>query len=56
MTKYQVTITASYVIELEDLEAVRERISNEYENPVLPDFIPEDSIEYDGGSITYEQL
>ena len=56
MTKYEVTITATYLVELEDLEAVRQRISNEYENPTLPDFIPEENIEYDGGSITYREV
>lgn len=56
MTKYEITITANYVVELEDLEAVRDRITHEYELPVLPDFIPEEDIEYDGGTITYKEM
>lgn len=55
MAKYAITIQARYLVELDDLASVRERITEEYENPVLPAFIPEDSVEYLDGSITYEE-
>jgi hypothetical protein len=55
MAKYEITIQARYLVELEDLASVRERITEEYENPTLPAFIPEDSVEYLDGSITYEE-
>jgi hypothetical protein len=54
MTKYVVTITASYLVELENLERDRERITMEYELPVLPDFIPGDDVEFIDSNITYE--
>lgn len=53
MAKYEVTITATYLVEIENLERDRELISLGYENPVLPDIIPEDAIEYLEGAITY---
>lgn len=55
MSKYEVTITARYLVDIEDLEHDRERITMGYENPTLPDFIPEDAIEYLDGAITYEK-
>jgi hypothetical protein len=55
MPRYEITIQARYVVELDDLESVREQITDGYENPVLPAFIPEDRIEYLDGSITYEE-
>jgi hypothetical protein len=55
MAKYAITIQARYLVELDDLASVRERITEEYENPVLPAFIPEDSVEYLDGFITYEE-
>lgn len=53
--KYEITITARYLVEIDDLEKVRQDITDGYENPVLPSFIPEDSVEYLDGSITYEE-
>ena len=55
MAKYEITITARYLVELDDLASIRERITNEYENPTLPAFISEDSVEYLDGSITYKE-
>ena len=55
MAKYEITIQARYLVELDDLASVRERITEGYENPVLPAFISEDSVEYLDGSITYEE-
>jgi hypothetical protein len=55
MAKYEITIQARYLVELDDLDSVRQRITEEYENPILPAFIPEDSVEYLDGSITYEE-
>ena len=55
MAKYEITIQARYLVELDDLASVRERITEEYENPVLPAFIDEDSVEYLDGFITYEE-
>lgn len=55
MVKYEITITARYLVELDDLDKVRQQITEGYENPVLPDFIPEDSVKYLDGSITYEE-
>lgn len=55
MAKYEITIQARYLVELDDLDSVRERITNEYENPTLPEFIPEDSVEYLDGFITYKE-
>jgi hypothetical protein len=54
MAKYEITIQARYLVELDNFHEVRERITEEYENPVLPAFIPEDNIEYLDGSITYD--
>lgn len=56
MSKYVVTITASYEVEIYNLERDRERITMEYELPVLPDFIPEDAVEFLDSSITYEPV
>lgn len=56
MSKYEITIVARYVVDIENLEHDRERISSEYELPELPSFIPEDAIEYLDGSITYEEV
>lgn len=56
MPKYEITITATYLVDLEDLERDRYRITMEYENPTLPTFIPEDAIEYVDGSITYKEM
>jgi hypothetical protein len=55
MPKYEITIQARYLVEIDDLDKVREQITNGYENPTLPAFIPEDSVEYLDGSITYEE-
>jgi hypothetical protein len=55
MAKYEITIQARYLVELDDLDNVRERITDEYENPTLPAFIPEDSVEYLDGFITYKE-
>lgn len=55
MPKYYLTIEATYEVELPELStALRERITNDYENPTLPDYIPEEAVEYLGGRITYE--
>lgn len=56
MPRYEITIQARYVVELEDLESVRQQITDGYENPVLPAFIPEDRVEYLDGSINYEEI
>jgi len=55
MAKYEITITARYLVELDNLDSVRQSITEGYENPILPAFIPEDSIEYLDGSITYKE-
>ena len=55
MAKYKITIQARYLVELDDLDTVRQQITEGYENPVLPAFIPENSVEYLDGAITYEE-
>lgn len=54
MSRYYITISATYETEIENLERDRQRITEEYENPVLPDFLEE--IDYIGGEITYERI
>jgi hypothetical protein len=56
MSKYEITIKARYLVEIDDLDKVRQQITDGYENPTLPAFIPEDNIEYIDGSITYEEI
>lgn len=56
MSKYEITITARYLVEIDDLEKVRQDITEGYENPVLPNIIPEENIEYVDGKITYEEV
>jgi hypothetical protein len=55
MPKYEITIQARYLVEIDNLSEVREQITNGYENPTLPAFIPEDSVEYLDGFISYEK-
>lgn len=54
--KYEVTIVATFEVELDNLERDREAITTGYTLPQFPDLIPEDAIEYSGGSITYEEI
>lgn len=54
MAKYEITIQARYLVEIDDLHKVREQITEEYQNPELPDFLGEENIEYLDGGITYE--
>ena len=54
MPKYEITIITRYLVELDDLHSVRERITEEYENATLPAFIPEKNVEYLDGSIIYD--
>jgi len=56
MAKYEITIMARYLVEIDDLDKYRQQITESYENPVLPDFIPEEYVEYLDGSITYEEI
>lgn len=56
MPKYYLTIEATYLVELPHLsDELRQRISSDYENPTLPDYIPEEAVDYQGGQITYEE-
>jgi hypothetical protein len=54
MAKWEITIQARYLVELDDLHKVREQITEQYTNPELPDFIGEENIEYLDGAITYD--
>jgi hypothetical protein len=54
MAKWEITIQARYLVDIEDLHKVREQITEEYQNPELPDFLGEENIEYLDGGITYE--
>jgi hypothetical protein len=56
MSKYEITITARYLVEIDNLDEVRQTITDGYENPVLPNIIPEENIEYVDGKITYEEV
>lgn len=55
MPKYEITIQARYLVEIDNLSEVREHITNGYENPTLPAFIAEDRVEYLDGFISYEK-
>jgi hypothetical protein len=54
MAKWEITIQARYLVDIDDLHKVREQITEEYQNPELPDFLGEENIEYLDGGITYE--
>ena len=55
-TKHEITIQARYLVELDNLdEETRKAISDGYELPVLPSFIPSDNIEYLDGFIKYDE-
>lgn len=56
MSKYEITITARYLVEIDNLDEVRQIITDGYENPVLPNIIPEENIEYVDGKIIYEEV
>ena len=54
MAKWEITIQARYLVDIDDLHKVREQITEQYSNPELPDFLGEENIEYLDGGITYE--
>lgn len=52
MAKYTITIQSRYLVDVDSDKL--EQITEEYENAILPAFIPEDSVEYLDGFITYD--
>lgn len=53
--KYRVTIVADFIVDIEDLERDQEDITLGYTLPEFP-MLPEEAVEHEGGSITYEEL
>ena len=56
MSKYVITIQSRYLVEIDSnkLEQITEQITEEYENAILPSFIPEEDVEYLDGFIAYD--
>ena len=55
MAKYAIEITATFYVDIPELtEDLRRRIVDEYELPELPEFLGEDNVEYDSGTIAFE--
>lgn len=52
MAKYVITIQSRYLVEIDKDKL--DQITEEYENAILPSFIPEEDVEYLDGFITYD--
>lgn len=52
MAKYTITIQSRYVVDVDSDKL--EQITEEYENAILPSFIPEENVEYLDGFISYD--
>lgn len=52
LAKYTITIQSRYVVDVDSDKL--EQITEEYENAILPSFIPEENVEYLDGFISYD--